>query len=68
MVIMGPYKIPEIQAKHASLKDELEKIDYGKVVSTHELEDINNLIACLRKRMSHCLQSVIAKRNELAYL
>jgi hypothetical protein len=68
IVKTGAYKIPEIQAKHARLKDELEVIDHKRVVSKHKLEDINNRIAYLRIIMSQLSAACNDKGNELVYL
>ena len=65
---IGAYKIPEIQREYARLKDELEVIDHKKVVSKHELEDINNRTTYLRIIMSQLPASCNDKGNEIAYL
>jgi hypothetical protein len=44
MVNIGTYKVPEIQKQHAKAKDELEVIEYKRVMSKHELDNMNNQI------------------------
>ena len=61
MVKTGIYKIPEIQKQYSKAKDELEVIEYKRVMSKHELENMNNLITILNR-------DIYNKRNEIAYL
>jgi hypothetical protein len=42
-------KIPEIQKHYAKVKDELEAIDYKKVLAKYELESVTNLMYCIEK-------------------
>jgi transcriptional regulator of NAD metabolism len=42
MVKTSAYEIPETQAKYARLKDEGQLTDHKKIVSRHELENMNN--------------------------
>src|SRR5205823_4510253 len=48
MVNIGTYNIPELQKQYANLQDQVQVIDHQKIVSRHELEEINNQITCLR--------------------
>jgi chromosome segregation ATPase len=68
MVKTGIYKIPEIQKQHAKAKDELEVIEYKRVMSKHELEKMNNQIILLRRSMYQLSATCNNKRNEIAYL
>jgi peptidoglycan hydrolase CwlO-like protein len=55
------YKIPEIQKQYAKVKDDLEVIDYKKMMAKYQLDDMNNQITYLNKISYN-------KRNEIAYL
>jgi hypothetical protein len=68
MVKTGIYKIPEIQKQHAKAKDELEVIEYKRVMSKHELDKMNNQIILLRRSMYQLSATCNNKRNEIAYL
>jgi predicted nucleic acid-binding Zn-ribbon protein len=68
MVKTGAYKIPEIQNQYAKAKDELEVIEYQRVMSKHELDNMNNQIIFLRRGMYQLSTSCNNKRNEIAYL
>jgi predicted nucleic acid-binding Zn-ribbon protein len=57
----GAIEIPEFQKQYAKIKDELEAIDYKKVMAKYQLDDMNNQIMYLNK-ISY------SKRNEIAYL
>jgi hypothetical protein len=59
MVNTGMYKIPEIQKQYAKIKDELEAIDYKKIMAKYQLDDMNNQITYLHKISYN-------KRNEIA--
>jgi predicted nucleic acid-binding Zn-ribbon protein len=61
MVNTGMYKIPEIQKQYAKIKDELEAIDYKKIMAKYQLDDMNNQITYLNRISFN-------KRNEIAYL
>ena len=68
MVNTGIYEIPEIQKQHAKAKDELEVIEYKRVMSKHELDNMNNQIILLRRSMYQLSATCNRKRNEIAYL
>ena len=68
MVKTGIYKIPDIQKQHAKAKDELEVIEYKRVMSKHELDNMNNQIILLRRSMFQLSTTCNNKRNEIAYL
>src|SRR5437867_4143022 len=68
MVKTGIYKIPEIQKQHAKAKDELEVIEYKRVMSKHELDNMNNQIILLRRSGYQLSTTCNNKRNEIAYL
>ena len=68
MVNIGTYKIPEIQKQHAKAKDELEVIEYKRVMSKHELDIMNNQIILLRRSVYQLSATCNRKRNEIAYL
>jgi hypothetical protein len=68
MVKTGTYKIPEIQNQYAKAKDELEVIEYKRLMSKHELEKMNNQIILLRRGMYQLSAICNNKRNEIAYL
>jgi len=68
MVKTGIYKIPEIQKQYAKAKDELEVIEYKRVMSKHELDNINNQIILLRRGMYQLSTTCNSKRIEIAYL
>ena len=53
MVKTGIYKIPEIQNQCAKAKNELEVIEYKRVMSKHELDNMNNQIILLSTSMYH---------------
>jgi transcriptional regulator len=57
----GAIKIPEIQKQYAKVKDELEAIEYKKMMAKYQLDDMNNRISYLNKISYN-------KRNEIAYL
>jgi hypothetical protein len=61
----GIYKIPEIQNQYAKAKDELEVIEYKRVMSKHELDNMNNQIILLR-RSTH--QKYPKSRNWKPYM
>jgi len=42
MVKTSAYEIPETQTKYARLKDEGQLTDHKKIVSKHELENMNH--------------------------
>jgi hypothetical protein len=56
MVIIGAYKIPELQKQYAMLKDEVEIIDERKVMSKHELGKMNNHITYQQRSVICSLQ------------
>ena len=68
MVNTGTYKIPEIQKQYEKAKDELEVIEYKRVMSKHELDNMNNQIILLRRSMYQLSATCNNKRNEIAYL
>jgi uncharacterized coiled-coil DUF342 family protein len=68
MVKTGAYKIPEIQNQYAKAKDELEVIEYKRVMSKHELDNMNNQIILLRRSIYQLSATCNNKRNEIAYL
>jgi uncharacterized coiled-coil DUF342 family protein len=68
MVNIGTYKIPEIQKQYAKAKDELEVIEYKRVMSKHELDNMNNQIKLLRRSVYQLSATCNNKRNEIAYL
>ena len=68
MVKTGTYKIPEIQKQYSKAKDELEVIEYKRVMSKHELDNMNNQIILLRRSMYQLSTTCNNKRNEIAYL
>src|SRR5438067_12673012 len=68
MVNIGTYNIPELQKQYANLQDQVQVIDHQKIVSRHELEEINNQITCLRRIMSQLSATCNDKRNEISYL
>lgn len=68
MVKTGIYKIPEIQNQYAKAKDELEVIEYKRVMSKHELDNMNNQIILLRRSIYQLSATCNNKRNEIAYL
>jgi hypothetical protein len=49
-------------------KDELEVIEYKRVMSKHELDKMNNQIILLRRSMYQLSATCNNKRNEIAYL
>jgi uncharacterized coiled-coil DUF342 family protein len=68
MVKTGAYKIPEIQNQYAKAKDELEVIEYKRVMSKHTWDNMNNQIILLRRNMYQLSTACNNKRNEIAYL
>src|SRR6188472_3121937 len=68
MVKTGIYKIPEIQKQYSKAKDDLEVIEYKRVMSKHELDNMNNQIILLRRGMYQLSTTCDNKRNEIAYL
>ena len=68
MVNIGTYNIPEIQKVYSKLKDELEVIDHKRVMSKHELDNMNNQTILLRRSMYQLSATCNNKRNEIAYL
>jgi chromosome segregation ATPase len=68
IVNIGTYKIPEIQKQYSKAKDELEVIEYKRVMSKHELDNMNNQIILLRRSMYQLSTTCNNKRNEIAYL
>jgi chromosome segregation ATPase len=68
MVKTGIYKIPEIQKQYSKAKDELEVIEYKRVMSKHELDNMNNQIIHLRRSVCQLSATCNNKRNEIAYL
>ena len=68
MVNTGVYKIPEIQKQHAKAKDELEVIEYKRIISKRELDNMNNQIVLLRRSAYQLSSMCNNKRNEIAYL
>jgi hypothetical protein len=68
MVKTCTYRIPEIQKQYAKIKDELEVIDYKRVMSKHELDNMNNQIILLRGSVYQLSATCNNKRNEIAYL
>jgi hypothetical protein len=62
------HKIPEIQKQYSKAKDELEVIEYKRVMSKHELDNMNNQIILLRRGMYQLSATCKNKRNEIAYL
>jgi hypothetical protein len=68
MVKIGIYKIPEIQKQYSKAKDELEVIEYKRVMSKHELDNMNNQVMLLRRGMYQLSATCNNKRNEIAYL
>jgi hypothetical protein len=68
MVKTGTYKIPEIQKQHAKANEELEAIEYKRVMSKHELDNMSNQIILLRRSVYQLFATCNNKRNEIAYL
>jgi hypothetical protein len=68
MVKTGAYKIPEIQKQYEKAKDELEVIEYKRVMSKHALDNMNNQIILIRRSMYHLSATCNNNRNEIAYL
>jgi Mor family transcriptional regulator len=68
MVMIGAYKIPELQKKYVMLKDEVEIIDERKVMSKHELDKMNNHITYLQRNLYQLSADCNYKSNEFAYL
>jgi chromosome segregation ATPase len=68
MVKIGTYKIPELQNEYQKIKTEVEVIDHKKVMSKHELENMNNQITILRRTLYQLSAACNNKRNEMAYL
>jgi hypothetical protein len=68
MVKIGTYKIPEIQKQYSKIKDELEVIEYKRVVSKHELDNMNNQIVLLGRSMYQLSATCNNKRNDIACL
>jgi hypothetical protein len=68
IVDIGTYKIPEIQKQYSKAKDELEVIEYKRVMSKHELDNMNKQIILLRRSMYQLSATCTNKRNEIAYL
>jgi hypothetical protein len=68
MVKTGAYKIPEIQKQYSKAKDELEVIEYKRVMSKHALDNMNNQIILLRRSMYQLSTTCNNKRNKIAYL
>jgi hypothetical protein len=68
MVKTGMYKIPEIQKQYEKAKDELEVIEYKRVMSKHELDNMNKQIILLRRSVYQLSTTCNNKRNEIAYL
>jgi hypothetical protein len=68
MVKTGTYKIPEIQKQYSKAKDELEVIEYKRVMSKHELDNMNNQVMLLRRSVCQLSATCNNKRNEIAYL
>ena len=64
----GIYKIPEIQKQYEKAKDELEVIEYKRVMPKHELDNMNNQIILLRRSVYQLSATCNNKRNEIAYL
>jgi hypothetical protein len=68
MVKIGTYKIPDIQKQYSKAKDELEVIEYKRVMSKHELDNMNNQIILLRRSMYQLSATCNNKRNEIEFL
>jgi hypothetical protein len=68
MVMIGAYKIPELQKQYAMIKDEVEIIDERKVMSKHELDNMNNHIIYQQRNLYQLSAACNDKRNEFAYL
>ena len=68
MVNIGTYNIPELQKRYAKLQDEVQVIDHQKVVSKHELDNMNNQVSILRRTMYQLSATCNSKRNEISYL
>ena len=51
MVNIGTYNIPDLQKQYTKLQDEVQVIDYQKVVSKADLDNMNNQISILRRTM-----------------
>ena len=57
----GAIKIPEIQKQYVKVNDELEAIDYKKIIAKYQLDDMNNRLTILNR-------DIYNKRNEVEYL
>ena len=68
MVNIGTYNIPELQKQYSKLQDEVQVIDHQKVVSKHELDNMNNQVSILRRTMYQLSATCNSKRNEISYL
>jgi polyhydroxyalkanoate synthesis regulator phasin len=68
MVMICAYKIPELQKEYAKIKDEVERIDERRVMSKHELDNINNHIIYQQRNLYQLSADCNSKRNEIAYL
>ena len=68
LVDIGTYNIPEIQKQYVKLQDEVQVIDHQKVMSRHELDNMNNQISILRRTMYQLSTTCNDRRNEIAYL
>ena len=67
-VNIGTYNIPDLQKQYAKLQDSVQVIDYQKVVSKAELDNMNNQISILRRTMYQLSATCNDKRNEISYL
>jgi chromosome segregation ATPase len=68
MVKTKIYKIPEIQKQYSKAKDELEVIEYKRLMSKHALDNMNNQIILLRRTLYQLSATRNNKRNEIVYL
>ena len=51
MVDIGTYNIPDLQRQYVKLQDEVQVIDHQKVVSKAELDNMNNRVSILCRRL-----------------
>ena len=51
MVNICTYNIPDLQKQYTKLQDEVQVIDHQKVMSRHELDNMNNQISILRRTL-----------------
>jgi Mg2+ and Co2+ transporter CorA len=58
----------EIQKQYSKIKDELEVIEYKRVMSKHELDNMNNQIVLLGRSMYQLSATCNNKRNDIACL